>query len=49
VGAAALTFGLAALGLWIVCRRDLADTVGLARGSLRTAVPRLRRPSAQAA
>ena len=49
VGAAALTFGLAALGLWIVCRKDLADTVGLARGSLRTAVPRLRRPSAQAA
>lgn len=49
VGAAALTFVLAALGLWTVCRRDLADTAGLALGSLRTALPRLRRPSAQAA
>jgi PST family polysaccharide transporter len=49
VGAAALTFGLAALGLWIVCRKDLADTAGLALGSLRSAMPRLRRASAQAA
>lgn len=49
VAAAILTFGLAALGLWIVCRRDLIDTVRLAFGSLRGAVPRLRRTSAQAA
>jgi O-antigen/teichoic acid export membrane protein len=49
VGSAALTLGLAALGLWIVCRQDLADTAGLALGSLRSAVPRLRRPSTQAA
>jgi O-antigen/teichoic acid export membrane protein len=49
VGAGALTFALAALGFQVVCRRDFADTVGLAFGSLRSAVPRLRRPSAQPA
>jgi O-antigen/teichoic acid export membrane protein len=48
VASAILTFGLAALGLWLVCRKDLADTFRLAFGSLRTAAPRLRRPSPQA-
>jgi O-antigen/teichoic acid export membrane protein len=48
VGTAILTFTLAALGLWLVCRKDLAETLQLGFGSLRSAVPRLRRPSAQA-
>jgi O-antigen/teichoic acid export membrane protein len=49
VAAAILTCGLAALGLWLLCRKDLADIVQLAFGSVRSAVPGLRRPSAQAA
>jgi O-antigen/teichoic acid export membrane protein len=47
--AATLTFALAALGLSVACRQDLVDTVSLAFGSLRGAVPRLRRASAQTA
>lgn len=47
--AGTLTFALAALGLWVVCRRDLADILRLASGSLKSAVPRLRRPSAKTA
>lgn len=43
--AGGLTFALAALGLWIVCRSDLADTFRLALGSLRSVMPGLRRPS----
>lgn len=43
---AILTFALAALGVWVVCRKDLADSVHLAFGSCRSVVPRLRRPSA---
>jgi O-antigen/teichoic acid export membrane protein len=49
VGAAGtVTFTLAALGLWVVCRRDLVDILHLASGSVRSAVPRLRRLSAEA-
>jgi len=49
IGAAILTIVVSALGLWITCRKDLADTVRLASGSLRSVLPRLRRTSAQAA
>jgi hypothetical protein len=45
--AAVTTLTLAALGLWVVCRRDLADTFQLASGSLRSAVPGLRKTSAE--
>ena len=45
-GAGALTFTLAALGLWITCRRDLEDTVQLGMESLRRVIPRRRTPSA---
>jgi O-antigen/teichoic acid export membrane protein len=41
--AGAVTVVAAAAGLWLVCRKDLFDTVRLATGSLRNAVPRLRR------
>jgi hypothetical protein len=44
-----VTVALAAAGLWIVCRNDLVDTFRLAFGSVRSAVPRLRRPSASTA
>ena len=44
-----LTFVLSALGLWLVCRKDLADTIRLALGALRSAVPRLRKASARTA
>ena len=47
--AAAVTLALAGLGLWITCRKDLVDTIRLAFGSLRGVLPRLRKPSAQAA
>jgi O-antigen/teichoic acid export membrane protein len=47
--AGGMTPALAVLGLYIVCRRDLVDTLRLATGSLRSALPRLRRPSAEAA
>jgi O-antigen/teichoic acid export membrane protein len=49
VTAGSLTFALVALGLGIACRRDLVDTVQLALGSLRSAAPRKRKPSPQAA
>lgn len=49
VAAGALTFGLAALGLWLLCRNDLTDTLRLAFGSLQSAIPGLRRPSVQTA
>jgi O-antigen/teichoic acid export membrane protein len=45
VAAGTLTFVLAMLGLWALCRKDLADLVRLALGSLRTGMPRLRRRS----
>jgi O-antigen/teichoic acid export membrane protein len=49
VAGASLTFALSAVGLWIVCRKDLSETVRLAFGSLRRVVPRFPRASAQAA
>ena len=39
------TFVVCALGLLVVCRKDLADIVQLALGSVRSALPRLRKPS----
>ena len=47
--AAAVRLALAGLGLRITCRKDLVDTIRLAFGSLRGVLPRLRKPSAQAA
>ena len=49
IAAAMLTIVVAMLAFWIVCRKDLADTVRMATGSLQSVVPRLRKPSAQAA
>jgi O-antigen/teichoic acid export membrane protein len=46
LAAGCLTLALAGLGLSLVCRRDLTDTIRLAVGTLRSAAPHLRRPSA---
>ena len=43
VVAGLLTFAFCALGLLVVCRNDLADIVQLSLGSLRGALPRLRK------
>lgn len=43
--AGVLTFFLCALGLLAVCRKDLTDIVQISLGSLRSAVPRLRKRS----
>ena len=48
-GAGLLTVSLAALGLFVVCRRDLADVAQIGFGSLRRVVPRLRPVSVGAA
>jgi O-antigen/teichoic acid export membrane protein len=42
-----LTFALGFIGLWLLCREDLKDTIQLAAGTISSAVPRLRRPSAE--
>jgi O-antigen/teichoic acid export membrane protein len=47
VMAGGVAFGLSALGLRLTCRDDLRDAVGLGTEALRTAIPRLRRGSAQ--
>jgi O-antigen/teichoic acid export membrane protein len=44
-----LTCTLAALGLWVVCRKDLADMVELASGLRQSVVARFRGPSAETA
>jgi hypothetical protein len=49
VAAGTLTFVLATLGLWIVCRRDFVDLVRLLFRALRSALPRLRRHPVAAA
>jgi hypothetical protein len=33
------------VGLWVVCRPDLKDTVGLALGTIRSVLPGLSRSS----
>ncbi len=43
MAAAALTIAVNSAGLWLVCRKDLRDTIGLAAGAVRTAVPALGR------
>jgi O-antigen/teichoic acid export membrane protein len=43
--AGVLTFSFCALGLLVVCRKDLGDIVQLSLGSLRSAVPHLRKRS----
>jgi len=45
LASASMTFSLVAIGLWLVCRRDLKDTVGLAFGTIRSALPGLNRAS----
>jgi polysaccharide transporter, PST family len=42
-----LTLVLNFVGLWIVCRDDLTDTISLAVATIRSAVPQLRRASAE--
>jgi O-antigen/teichoic acid export membrane protein len=44
-----VTNALAVIGLWIVCRADLMDTIRLGWGSVRSSMPRMRRPSPSAA
>jgi O-antigen/teichoic acid export membrane protein len=48
VASAALTLVLCATGLWLVCRKDLLDTVRLALGVIPFSLPRLRRATAEA-
>jgi O-antigen/teichoic acid export membrane protein len=47
--AAALTLALSFVGLWLVCREDLKDTIRLAGGTIYSAFPRLPRTSAEGA
>jgi O-antigen/teichoic acid export membrane protein len=49
VAAGALTIALNLIGLWLLCRKDLEDTIGLATGAVRTAVPGLGRAAAGSA
>jgi hypothetical protein len=49
IAAGGLTLALSAVGLWLVCRKDLTDIVGLGVGSLRRVMPRLRRQATHAA
>jgi O-antigen/teichoic acid export membrane protein len=46
VAAGALTVGVTVTGLLLVCTNDLTDVRRLVSGALRSAVPRLRKPSA---
>ena len=45
--AAGLTVALSLVGLWLVCREDLKDTIRLAGGTIYSAFPRPPRPSAE--
>jgi O-antigen/teichoic acid export membrane protein len=47
VAAGSLTLTLVSLGLWLICRKDLEDTIHLGLGAVRSAVPRLRRASVE--
>ena len=45
--AALVTLVLTSIGLWLVCREDLTDTIRLAAGTIRRAVPRPPRAPAE--
>jgi O-antigen/teichoic acid export membrane protein len=45
LASASTTLLLVAAGLWIFCRADLKDTMGLALGTVRSAIPGLNSPS----
>jgi lipopolysaccharide exporter len=49
IAAALLALTIDLIGFWLVCRKDLEDTIHLATGAIRSATPRRRRAVGQSA